>query len=244
MTNNTNNHTSATQLTNKVILITGGSSGIGKATAIRAAEAGAKIALAARDAEKLTELAEQLRDQHSATVATFSCDVQDWASQQQMAADIMSQFGQLDIVFANAGRGNDGGGYSGGDPEQWREVTLTNVLGPALTLRATLEHVKAKQGHIVVTGSVAGRRTLPGSFYGITKWAMAGLARNLREELKGSGVRVTLIEPGMVDTAFFDEPKNDALQPDDIARSVLFALTQPAGVELHDLCVLPTPPTG
>ena len=222
----------------KVLLITGASSGIGAATAELAAQAGFRLVLAARDKNKLDVLAAKL----GGDVLAVKCDVQSWESQQAMVKQALDHFGQIDVVFANAGRGSGPGGFSGADPEVWHDVVLTNVLGPALTLRASLEALKQQQGQVLITGSVAGRRSLPGSFYGITKWAMSGLAGNLREELKGSGVRVTLIEPGMVDTPFFDEAQKQALRPNDIARSVLFAIQQPAGCEIHDLCMLPTPP--
>jgi NADP-dependent 3-hydroxy acid dehydrogenase YdfG len=117
-----------------------------------------------------------------------------------------------------------------------------NILGVAYALRATLEHVKAAEGHVLITGSIAGRRVLPGSMYSATKWAVSAIGYALRDELKGSGVRVTLIEPGMVDTPFFDERKPDALRPEDVARSVTYALGQPASVDVHELVVLPTPP--
>lgn len=223
---------------NRVMLITGASSGIGLATAQKAARAGFRLALAARRKDRLGQLREELETESIA----IECDVQDWDSQQAAVAQTLNHFGQLDVVFANAGRGLSGGGYAGSDPSQWRDALLTNVLGAALTVRASLAALKASRGHIVLTGSVAGRRTLTGSFYGITKWAISGMAGNLREELRGTGIRVTLLEPGMVDTPFFDSPKPDALKGDEVADTVMFALTRPPGVEIHDLCVLPTPP--
>jgi NADP-dependent 3-hydroxy acid dehydrogenase YdfG len=123
-------------------------------------------------------------------------------------------------------------------------MILTNVLGVGLTLRATLDALKTSKGHVLLTSSVAGRRTLAGSMYGASKWAVTAIGYNLREELRGSGVRVTLIEPGMVDTAFFDQPKPDALRPEDVAHTVMFALGQPDHVDLHELVVLPTPKAG
>ena len=103
----------------------------------------------------------------------------------------------------------------------------TNILGVAYTLRATLAHLKAARGHVLITGSVAGRRTLTGSMYSATNWAVTAIAYGLREELRGTGVRVTLIEPGTVDTPLFDAPKPEGLTPEDIARAVLYALEQP-----------------
>lgn len=225
-----------------VLLITGASSGIGEATARRAAEAGYDLALAARSARRLEALREEIEQGGQARVVAFSADVQQWDSQQALIEAVVETFGGLDAVFANAGRGLEGRGYAGSDPQEWQEVLLTNVLGPALTVRASLEALKKRRGHVIMTGSVAGRRVLPGSFYGATKSAVQSMAYNLREELKGSGMRVTLVEPGLVDTPFFDEPQQNALHADDIARSVIFALTQPQNVEVHDMCILPTPP--
>jgi NADP-dependent 3-hydroxy acid dehydrogenase YdfG len=159
-----------------------------------------------------------------------------------MVDTVVNHYGRIDAVFANAGVGCGPGGFSGAPIEGWRSMVDVNILGVAYTLRATLEHVKEARGHVLLTGSVAGRRTLTGSFYSATKWAVSAIGYGLREELRGTGVRVTLIEPGMVDTPFFDDAKPDALKPADVARSVLYALTQPPHVDVHELMVLPTPP--
>ncbi len=222
----------------RVMLITGASTGIGRATAEQAAQAGFRLALAARSEDKLQQLAQSLDTEATA----IRCDTREWDSQQAMVERVMAHYGQLDVVFANAGRGGTGGGFSAGEPDSWRDEVLSNVLGPALTLRASLAALKASRGHVLITGSVTGRRTNAGSFYGITKWAVAGMANNLREELRGTGIRVTLLEPGVTDTPFFDNPPNRALRSEDIARSVMFALAQPDSVGLHNMCVLPTPP--
>lgn len=222
---------------NRVLLITGASSGIGAATARMAGESGFRLVLAARRRDKLDALVSDIGPERALAVA---CDVADWAAQQRMAEAAIERFGALDAVFANAGRGGGPGGFSAGDPKAWREMILTNVYGLALTLRATLAHLKASKGHLVITSSNAGRRALAGSVYGATKWAATGIGQNVRGELDGSGVRVTLIEPGLVDTPFFDEPKPDALKSDDIARTVLFALTSPATVNHHQIVMTPT----
>lgn len=225
----------------RVLLITGASSGIGAATARAAAAQGWRLALAARSAERLEALAGELGPDRAQAIPT---DVTDWESQQRMAAEAAERFGRIDAVFANAGTGGKPGGFSGAPVESWRKMVDVNILGVAYTLRATLAHVKAAEGHVVITGSIAGRRVLAGSMYSATKWAVSAIGYALREELKGSGVRVTLVEPGMVDTPFFDEPKPEALRPEDVARSVVHALAQPPGVDLHELVVLPTPPRG
>lgn len=223
----------------RTLLITGASSGIGEATARRAVEAGWNVALAARSADKITQLAEEL----GANARALPCDVTDYTAQERLVADTVAAFGSLDAVFANAGVGGEPGGFSAAPVESWRKIVDINILGVAYTLRASLDALKKAKGHAVITGSVAGRRTLAGSMYSVSKWAVSAIGYNLREELRGTGVRVTLIEPGMVDTPFFDDPKPDALRPDDVARSVLYALSQPPSVDVHELTILPTPPS-
>ncbi|MBS3743601.1 MAG: SDR family oxidoreductase [Wenzhouxiangellaceae bacterium] len=223
----------------KVLLITGASSGIGAATARAAAEHGYRLALCARSEDKLEALVSEIGSERA---LALRCDVTDYTDQQRMAAAVLEHYGRIDAVFANAGTGGGPGGFSGAPVGSWRTMVEVNILGVAHTLRATLEQVKKRRGHIVLTGSVAGRRTLAGSMYSATKWAVSAIGYGLREEIKGSGVRVTLLEPGMVDTPFFDEPKPDALKAEDIARAVVYALTQPAHVDVHELMVLPTPP--
>jgi NADP-dependent 3-hydroxy acid dehydrogenase YdfG len=227
-------------MNDRVFLITGASSGIGAATARAAAEAGFRLVLAARSEGRLEDLAREIGAPERALA--LRCDVTSFDDQQRMANAALERFGRIDVAFANAGIGGSPGGFAGADPERWRELVLTNVLGVALTLRATLGALKESRGHAILTGSVAGRRTLAGSMYSATKWAVTAIGYNLREELRGTGVRVTLLEPGMVDTAFFDQPKPDALRPEDVARMVMFAVSQPAHVDLHELMVLPTPP--
>lgn len=223
----------------KVLLITGASTGIGAATARAAAKKGYRLALCARSADKLEALVREIGDDRA---FAQRCDVTDFDDQQRMVAEVLDHFGRIDAVFANAGTGGEPGGFSGAPVASWKKMVDVNILGVAFTLRATLEEVKKRRGHVVLTGSVAGRRTLAGSMYSATKWAVSAIGYGLREEIKGSGVRVTLLEPGMVDTPFFDEPKPDALSSDDIARAVVYALTQPAHVDVHELMVLPTPP--
>jgi NADP-dependent 3-hydroxy acid dehydrogenase YdfG len=223
----------------KVLLVTGASSGIGAATARAAAAAGWRLALAARSLDRLESLVSEIDLDRACAIRV---DVTDYADQERMAAAAMARFGRIDAVFANAGIGGTPGGFSAAPPESWRAMVEVNVLGVAYTLRATLAHLKAARGHVLITGSVAGRRTLAGSMYSATKWAVSAIGYGLREELRGTGVRVTLIEPGTVDTPFFDDPKPEGLRAEDIARAVLYALEQPPGVDVHELMLLPTPP--
>jgi NADP-dependent 3-hydroxy acid dehydrogenase YdfG len=120
-------------------------------------------------------------------------------------------------------------------------MVLTNVYGAALTIRATMDALTETKGHLLLTGSVAGRRALPGSLYSSTKWAVTGMAESARQELNETGVRVTLIEPGMVDTPFFENGAGEwALKADDIARAVLYAVQQPPHVDVNEILIRPT----
>jgi NADP-dependent 3-hydroxy acid dehydrogenase YdfG len=224
-----------------VFLITGASSGIGEATARRAAEAGYRLVLAARSEDKLAALVDELGGADRAIAVR--CDVTEWADQEAMAKQAIDAFGQIDVAFANAGFGAPRG-FLESTPEHWREMVLTNVYGAALTIRATLPALRESNGHFLLTGSVAGRRALPGSLYSSTKWAVTAMGEALRQEVDGSGIRVTLVEPGMVDTPFFDNRPSDALEADDIARAVMFAVDQPAHVDVNEMLIRPTAQSG
>ncbi|MEL6291480.1 MAG: SDR family oxidoreductase [Pseudomonadota bacterium] len=221
----------------KRILITGASSGIGASTAEMAVAEGHSVALVARSKDKLDALVSQLGGEKAHAIVA---DVADWDDAQRMVAEANERLEGIDVVFANAGRGGGPGGYTEGDVEMWRSLIDVNIYGLALTVRASAAALKASKGHLLITSSIAGRRTIQGSVYGMTKWAATAIGYNVREEFKPHDVRVTLIEPGMVDTSFFDEPKPDALKPEDVARSVLFAINQPKHVSLTELVVTPS----
>jgi NADP-dependent 3-hydroxy acid dehydrogenase YdfG len=173
------------------------------------------------------------------------CDVTEWDQVEAMAAAALERFGRIDAVFANAGFGASRG-FLEESPEHWRSMVLTNVYGVALTIRATLPHLLERgEGHFLVTSSVAGRRALPGSLYSATKWAATAIGEALRAELRqmhdNNAIRVTLIEPGMTDTPFFDNrPGEWALRDDDIAKAVIYALEQRPGVDVNEILIRPT----
>jgi NADP-dependent 3-hydroxy acid dehydrogenase YdfG len=225
----------------KVFLITGASTGIGAATARHAAQAGYRLVLAARSLDKLEALAEELGGEQRALAVR--CDVTEWDDQQAMVAAALDRFGRLDVAFANAGFGASRG-FLGDTPEHWRAMVLTNVLGAAYTVRATLPALKETTGHILLTGSVAGRRAIVGSLYSSTKWAISGMGESLRQDVDGTGIRVTLVEPGQVNTPFFDNPGEGRLEPDDIARAVMFAVAQPPHVDVNEILIRPTAQSG
>ncbi len=224
-----------------VFLITGASSGIGAATARAASEAGYRVVLAARSSDQLERLAADLGGEQRALA--MRCDVTEWSDQEALFATALERFGRIDVAFANAGFGA-ARGFEAESPEQWRAMVLTNVYGAALTIRAAIPALKDARGHLILTGSVAGRRALPGSLYSATKFAVTAMGEAARQELNGTGVRVTLIEPGMVDTAFFDQRPSDALAPEDVARAVMFAVSQPPHVDVNEILVRPTAQDG
>jgi NADP-dependent 3-hydroxy acid dehydrogenase YdfG len=229
------------QPADRVFLITGASSGIGAATARRAGADGWRLVLAARSQERLEALADELGGPERALA--LRCDVSIWEHQERMAAEALSAFGRIDVAFANAGFGGPRG-FLSDTPERWREMVLTNVYGAALTLRATIPALTESRGHLLLTSSVAGRRVLPGSLYSCTKHAVTAMGEAARQDLHGTGVRVTVLEPGMTDTPFFEQRPQDALEADDIARAVMYAVSQPPHVDVNEILVRPTAQQG
>ncbi|MEA2346227.1 MAG: hypothetical protein QOG62_14 [Thermoleophilaceae bacterium] len=156
-----------------------------------------------------------------------------------MVASTIEAFGQIDAAFANAGFGASRG-FLKESPEHWKDMVLTNVYGCALTIRAVLPHMLERSaGHILLTGSVAGRVALPGSLYSATKWAVTAMGEGLRQEVSDTPLKMTLIEPGMVDTPFFDNGAPNGLKAEDIGRAVMYALSQPAHVDVNEVLVRP-----
>jgi NADP-dependent 3-hydroxy acid dehydrogenase YdfG len=220
----------------RVFLITGASSGIGRATAQHASKAGYRLVLAARSAGAIADPAGELGGGDRALAVPT--DVTSWEDNEALVAAALGRFGRIDVAFANAGFGA-ARGWLNDTPEHWREMVLTNVLGAAYTVRAAIPSLKESRGHVLLTGSVAGRRTVPGSLYSATKWAVTAMGESIRADLNDTGVRTTVIEPGGVDTPFFDAPAEGRLEPDDIARAVLFAVSQPPHVDVNEILVRP-----
>ena len=225
-------------MTDRTILITGASTGIGAETARAAASAGWKVALAARSADKLKALVDEIGPDRAKAI---EADVTDEADVARMVEEAAA-FGPLHAAFANAGLGATVPGAEEGETANWRQMIDTNIWGLVLTVKYALPHLKQVKGHMLLTGSQAGRKTLPGSVYGATKWFVHGFGENLREEMKEWGGRCTVIAPGMVDTPFFDEPKPGALTGEDVARAVVHALEQPAHVNTGEVFLTPIMP--
>ena len=222
----------------KVLVITGASSGIGESTARLAVKDGYQVVLAARSVDKIEALARELG---SAAVAV-GCDVNEWGSQQHLLQRTLESFGRVDAVFVNAGLTKGSLILGGPDtPEEWKEMILTNVYGAAVTSRLFLPELIKTKGHLLLTSSVMGRVTRPGNLYSATKWAVTGMGEAIRQQVNEKGVRVTLIEPGRVDTPFWSQkPTDPLLSAEDIARAVMFALDQPEHVSINEILIRPT----
>lgn len=224
----------------RVALITGGSSGIGAATARGLLERGFRVLVTGRREERLTAFAQQVGEpQRLATVVADAADHEAVAAAVDTAVE---RFGRLDVAVANAGYATHDG-LADGDPAGWRDMVLTNVLGPALLIRAALDPLRRTHGRIVLVGSVAGFVYTPGNIYGATKWAVTGLAENTRRLVSADGVGVTLVAPGRVATDFWEPvggaPAGLNLSAEQIAGTIVWAVTQPEGVDVNTVIVRP-----
>ena len=221
-----------------VFLITGASSGIGAATARHAARPATELVLAARSEDKLEALAQRARrapgalrrDRRGRTSSGWPPP----RSTRSAASTSCSRTPGSARRAASSSRHPSTGA-------RWCSPTSTARRSRSAP---TLPHVRETRGHVLLTGSVAGRRALPGSLYSATKWAVTAMGEALRQEVDGSGMRVTLIEPGMVDTPFFDNRPQGALEADDVARAVMFAVQQPPHVDVNEILVRPTAQAG
>lgn len=220
----------------KTLFITGASTGIGAETARAAVAAGWSVGLFARSTGAIETLAAELGD----AALALPGDATSRDDQAAAVAKMVDHFGPLTAAFANAGRGTSQAGAQAGDPDDWRGMVDLNIMGMLYTAHVTLPHLQASTGQFLVTGSAAGRRHLPGSVYGATKWFVHGWAGNLAEEMREWGGRCTLIAPGMVDTPFFDEAKPTKLQAEDVARAVVFALDADPRATVREVFVMPT----
>ncbi|MDP5254423.1 MULTISPECIES: SDR family oxidoreductase [unclassified Vibrio] len=224
-------------MSEKVILITGASSGIGEATARTLVNAGHKVVLTARRQARLDALVAEFGDHNALAIAA---DATDYQAQQQVVEAAIERFGRLDVAFANAGTGISQPGTENGDPNEWKKVIDININALLWTAHTTLPHLRASQGHFILTSSVAGRDTHAGSIYSSSKWFAYGFGQNLALEMAQWQGRCTTITPGMVNTAFFDQPKLDKLQPQDIADAVLYAISADPRANVREVHIMPS----
>jgi clavulanate-9-aldehyde reductase len=236
-----------------VVAVTGASSGIGEAVALACAEAGAAVALAARRAERIESLAQRIEGQGGRAIAVRT----DVSSEQDAHAFVQrthDELGRLDVLVNNAGVMLLGP-IAGANTEEWRRMIDANVYGVLYCTHAALPLMSAQgSGHIVNVSSVAGRFARAGSgVYNLTKFGINAFSEALRQEAVGMGVRVTVIEPGAVATELPGHNRPEVLEAmakafqgvtplasEDIARAVLFAISQPANVSINELLVRPS----
>ncbi|MEQ9320400.1 MAG: SDR family NAD(P)-dependent oxidoreductase [Polyangiaceae bacterium] len=236
----------------KVALVTGASSGIGRATAKRLATAGMRVMVCARRREALEELAESSEGE----IATCEVDLRDEMQIEALFAATKQRFGGVDVLVNNAGLGHDAPLMSG-DTEHWREMLEVNVLALCVCTREAVQDMQRRgvAGHVMHVSSMAAHRVPRGSgVYSATKYAVRSLTEGLRQELRaaGSPIRVTAVSPGYVETEFAAAyHKSDevaaktygrfpVLQSEDIAEAVVYVLSQPAHVQVHDVLMRPT----
>jgi len=223
------------ELSGKKALITGASSGIGKASAHKLGENGVDIALASRTGEELEQIAENLEDKHGVDTFLRPTDVTDELQVEEMVEETVEEFGQLDIVFNNAGLAMTGE-IEDMPTEHYRKTMDVNVDGMFFTARAAIPHLKETDGNLIFTGSIAGKYPRGGNpLYAATKWWTRGFALSLSSQIGDDNVGVTVINPSEVRTEFNSEEgeafrqafeKGEVTEPEDIAESVVYAARQ------------------
>lgn len=242
-------------LTDTLVLITGASSGIGTACAKFFAQAGARLILAARRHERLAALSIELQQQFSVKTQLMSLDVQQPDAVATAIASLPADWQAIDVLINNAGLSRGLDKQYEAPRQDWEEMIDTNVKGLLYVTRAVVPGMVARgRGHVVNVGSIAGRQTYPGgSVYCATKAAVKSLSEGLKIDLLGTPIRVTNIEPGLVETEFSDVRfRGDrdraksvydgltALTPDDIADTIFFVVTRPAHVNISEILLMPT----
>lgn len=237
-------------LIGKNVFITGASSGIGRATALEFAHAGARLLLCARRLELLDELKSELLEAGAASVWTFGLDVRDRAAVEAAIAGLAPEWANIEILVNNAGLSRGMTKLQEDDPDNWDEMIDTNIKGLLYVTRAVVPGMVARGiGHVISLGSVAGYITYAnGAVYCASKAAERAISEGLKIDLMGTPVRVTSVDPGMVETDFSrirfrgdDERAAKVyqnitpLQPEDVADAILWAATRPAHVNIHNI---------
>lgn len=242
-------------LTGRTVLITGGTAGIGAASARAFAGAGARLVLTVRNVERGRQLLEELRAAHGTEGHLVELDVRDAAAVAERLGNLPGEWAEVDVLVNNAGLGRGTDPVWEGNTEEWDEVLDTNVKGLLYSTRAILPGMVARgRGHVINIGSVAGHEVYPGgAVYCASKHAVDAITRGLRMDLLGTGVRVSTVDPGMVETNFsVVRFRGDAgrakhvyrdmtpLTAEDIAECVLWCATRPPHVNIDEIILKPT----
>lgn len=221
----------------KIVLITGASSGIGAATVDKVIEAGHKAVITARSTDKLNAIVKRWGEDK---VLAVTADVSKLDDIKNVVEKAKQTFGRIDVVFANAGTGVNAPGIENGDPDEWKTMLDVNINALLFTAKASLPALRETLGHFIITSSVAGKVTLKGSVYGASKWFAYGFGQNLAAEMAEWNGRCTTICPGMVNTPFFDEAKPDKLDPSDVANAVVYAISANPRCDVREITLMPT----
>lgn len=244
-----------TKLNNKIVFITGASSGIGKACAEQFAAEGAKLILTARRVERLEQLAAELKLKHKTESLCLALDIQDHFNVSNAIQTLPAPWQKIDILINNAGKALSTDKIQEGNLEDWEDMINTNIKGLLYVSRAILQGmVERNSGYIINISSTAGHHNYPnGNIYCATKHAVRSLSESMRLDLCGTAIRVTDIAPGMVHTEFTevrwkgDKTRADnfykgfkPLEAKDIADTLLFCVTCPPHVNIAELVVYPT----
>jgi 3-hydroxy acid dehydrogenase / malonic semialdehyde reductase len=242
-------------LKDKVVFITGASSGIGESCARAFAAAGARLILAARRADRLEKLAGELKTAHGTASRLIALDVRDRRAVESALAALPGEWREIDVLVNNAGLSRGLDKLQEGKIEDWEEMIDTNIKGLLYVSRTVLPGmVERGRGQVINIGSIAGHEVYPaGNVYCATKFAVDALSRGMRLDLNGTGVRVTALDPGMVETEFsrvrFHGDAARAakvyagampLTPDDIADAAVYCATRPPHVNVSEMIVMPT----
>jgi serine 3-dehydrogenase len=242
-------------LKNKIVFITGASSGIGRSCARAFAQQGARLILAARRQERLKELAAELNRKPGKDILLLNLDVRDWRAVERAVDGLPAEWAAIDILVNNAGLSRGLDKLYEGKLEDWEEMIDANIKGLLYVSRAVIPGmVERDRGHIINIGSIAGYEVYPGgNVYCATKFAVRALSKGLRLDLNGTSIRVSEVAPGMVETEFslvrFHGDKERAgkvyqgltpLGPDDIAGAVVYCATRPPHVNISTVIVTPT----
>src|SRR5579872_7443572 len=241
-------------LKGKIVFITGASGGIGAATALAFAAEGVRLLLAARRAGKLAEVASKALEQGAAAVHSLDLDVRDRRSVQQAIDDLPAEWAEIDILVNNAGLSRGLEKLYTGRIQDWDEMIDTNVKGLLYVTRAVVPGMISRgRGHIINIGSIAGHEVYPkGNVYCASKFAVDAITQGLRLDLVDTPLRVTAIDPGLVETEFSDvrfhgdkaRAKSvykgmEPLRPEDIAETIVWCAGRPAHVQIADLIIFP-----
>lgn len=244
----------AVSLKNKIVLITGASSGIGEGSAILCAEQGAKLIITARRKDKLDQLASRLKKEYKTDVLPLQLDVRDKNQIDSCLKNLPDEWKKIDVLLNNAGLALATDPIQSGNAENWDTMIDTNIKGLLYMTRAILPLMLARNsGHVINIGSIAGRECYPGgNVYAATKHAVKAISQSLRIDLLGKQIRVSEIAPGAVNTEFStvrwkDKAKADVfyqefepLLAEDIADAVVYCATRPLHVNVSEMVVYPT----